>query len=102
MLGGGELEVQNARVSSDMGKISGVSEVSHAVNISTLAKLAIDVSFFAGLIDVTFVGTLVKRTFKVVFGVVDDFGGLVGSVRPAKLKRFLLESRSETMRMRLP
>ena len=93
----GESQVRIARVSANIGEVADVSRVSHAVQILTPVKFVDEVGRIARSMEVTAIGSHVKRISSVAFDVVEIFGGLVGILRPAIFRKLNLVSRLKTI-----
>ena len=80
-----ESQERVAWVSAEFGETAGVSAVGHAVHRPTPVNLVVDVRVDEGSVDVTLVGSQVKRTLDAEFAVGEASGSVVGGVQTAKL-----------------
>ena len=80
-----ESQERVAWVSAELVETAGVSAVGHAVHRPTPVNLVVDVRVDEGSVDVTIVGSQVKRTLDAKFAVGEASGSVVGGVRTAKL-----------------
>ena len=90
-------QVQVTRVSVNIKKVAGVSIISQVIQSSTTVKLVDRAGRVARSRDVTRDRSFLKCLSQVTFGVGESSEGLVGSLQPAKLRWFDLESIGETV-----
>ena len=93
----GFLQVRFARFAAHVGEVAGVSTFGHAVPTSTPVELVVEVKRVARSMKVIPIGSPARRISSVDLGIDEVFGGVIRSVQQAKLRRFDVGSRVQTM-----